>query len=185
MYMENMTIEQEDELLRADIFAAESGTNDQEDEESTDEVEETSETGEADESGEDENQEETHAQNPKKKSNIAKILAEKNEYKRESLEKDKIIEELQSKLGADTETDVKYFEAMMDKKIAERFEAQDFFLRNPEAREFKKELDEFRTENPNLSLDRAYTLFLAETNPQALLDEQTRNKLGANKYQSV
>ena len=73
----------------------------------------------------------------------------------------------------------------MDKKIAERFETQDFFSRNPEAREIKEELDEFRNENPNLSYDRAYKFYLAETNPQALLDEQTKNKLNSNIYSTA
>lgn len=178
--MENLTIEQEDEILRADMEAIASGTNEQEEETTEETTEVESETSEAEttETAEEEVK-------PKKKSNIAKLLAEKNEYKNEVIEARKRIEELESRVWDDKETDIEYLDAKMDKKIAERFEIQDFFARNPEAREFKEELDEFRAENPNLSYDRAYKFYLAETNPQALLDEQTRNKLGSNTYSSV
>jgi hypothetical protein len=88
---EELTVEQEDAMLLADL-AQESGTNDQE--ETTETNEEVVETQEED------NTEETidpqENQTPKKKSNIAKILAEKNEYKREAMEAKKRLEELES-----------------------------------------------------------------------------------------
>ena len=171
-----LTIEQEDEILRADMSAMELGTNDQE-EEATEEVSEVV-TEEAEEV-------EEPIEAPKKKNHIAKILAEKNEYKREAMEAKKRIAELEAGVGENRETDIDYLDAKMDKKIAERFEVQDFFSRNPEAKELKEELDEFRQENPNLSYDRAYKFYLAETNPQALLDEQTKNKLNSNIYSTA
>lgn len=179
---EELTIAQEDELLRADMLAMESGTNDQEEvEETTEEPEVVNEVEETTENATETEKEET----PKKKSNVAKILAEKNEYKREAMEAKKKIAELESLVGSDTETDKSYIDSIVDKKIAEKLEVQDFFARNPEAREFKDDLDAFREENPNLSYDRAYKFFLAETNPQALLDEQTRNKMNSQIYSSA
>jgi hypothetical protein len=178
--MTELTEQQEDELLRAEIFAEESGTNDPEEEA----------TESADEVTPEETQEETEeiteeVPEPKKKSNVAKILAEKNEYKREAMEAKKRLAELESKVGDSKETDVSYIDSIVDKKIAERLETQDFFSRNPDAREIKAELDEFRAENPNLSYDRAYKFYLAETNPQALLDEQTKNKTNAKMYSTA
>lgn len=175
---ETLTIEQEDEILRADMAAIESGINDQE-EETDDEETQPEVSEEQEESNEDE------TEKPKKKNHVAKILAEKNEYKREAIEAKKRIAELEAMVWEDRETDIDYLDAKMDKKIAERFEVQDFFSRNPEAYSLKEELDEFRNENPNLSYDRAYKLYLAETNPQALLDEQTKNKLNANIYSTA
>ena len=180
--MEELTIQQEDEILRADMFAEESGINDQE---------ETTETqdDEVVETQEEETFEETidtqEKEAPKKKNNIAKILAEKNEYKREAMEAKRKIAELEASVWNDRDTDISYIDTLVDKKIAERLETQDFFTRNPNAREYKEELDEFRNENPNISYDRAYKLYLAETNPQALLDEQTKNKLNSNIYSTA
>jgi hypothetical protein len=177
--MTELTEQQEDELLRAEIFADDSGTNEQEEEvtESADEVtpEEVEETEAIAE----------EVPEPKKKSNVAKILAEKNEYKREAMEAKKRIAELEGRVGDDKETDVSYIDSIVDRKIAERMETQDFFSRNPDAREIREELDEFRAENPNLSYDRAYKFYLAETNPQALLDEQTKNKTNAKMYSTA
>lgn len=177
---EELTIEQEDEMLRADMSAIESGTNDQE-EETIEEEETLTEVSEEQEKS----SQEEETEKPKKKNHVAKILAEKNEYKREAIEAKKRIAELEAGVGNDRDTDIDYLDAKMDKKIAERFEVQDFFSRNPEAKEFKEELDEFRSENPNLSYDRAYKFYLAETNPQALLDEQTKNKLNSNIYSTA
>jgi hypothetical protein len=68
--------------------------------------------------------------------------------------------------------------------MAEEFEKQQFFLKNPTAYELKEDLDILIEENPNLSYERAYKHYLAETNPQALLDEQTQNKLNSKVYSS-
>ena len=178
MEYNNLTIEQQDELLRADIFAEESSINDSEEEENT-QVEESEQ--EAEETVTAEQGQEA----PKKKSNVAKILAEKNEYKRKASEAEERIRELESSVWQDKQTDVDYLKAIIKQEMAQELETQDFFSRNPEARELKEELDEFRAENPNLSYDRAYKFYLAETNPQALLDEQTKNKLNAKNYSTA
>lgn len=184
---QELTVEQEDELLRNDIFAAESGTNDSEGtEDAVTEEAETESTAETVETGtEDAVTEDVKEEPPKKKSNVAKILAEKNEYKREAMEAKKRVEELEERLSGGEVLTLKDLDSVVDKRIAEKMEVQDFFSRYPEAMEHKEELDAFREENPNLSYDRAYKFFLAETNPQALLDEQTNNKTRSNIYSTA
>lgn len=72
----------------------------------------------------------------------------------------------------------------MKQMLAENNEKMSFFTQHPDAYAIKEDLDTLIEENPNLSLDSAYKLYLAETNPQALLDEQTRNKLNSSKTYS-
>lgn len=181
---EELTIEQEDAILRAEMAQAESGTNDQDEteEEETDEPEVNADEPEETETVDESESEEEEPKPKKHKSNVPKILSERNRYKKEAEEAKRRIQELEeSGISGDPE----YLNAVVDRKIAERLEVQDFFARNPEASAHRAELDALREENPNLSYDRAYKFFLAETNPQALLDEQTRNKLGAAKYSTA
>ena len=184
----NLTEQESDDLLRQEIFAQEdsnsdSGTN--ESQEQAEEVTEEVETTET-ESTEEESHEEAEAteEKPKKKSNVAKILAEKNEYKRQALEAKKEAEELRSKLWQNADTDVSFFESKMKQMLAENNEKMSFFSANPWAYEVKTDLDALIEENPSLSYDRAWKFYLAETNPQALLDEQTQNKLNSKVYSS-
>ena len=93
---EELTIEQEDELIRADMAALESGTNDQE-EETTEYTEPVPEV-ESEESEEETTETAEEVEKPKKKNNVAKILAEKNEYKREAIEAKKRIAELEARV---------------------------------------------------------------------------------------
>lgn len=184
----NLTEQESDDLLRQEIFAQEdsnsdSGTN--ESQEQAEEVTEEVETTET-ETTEEESHEEAEAteEKPKKKSNVAKILAEKNEYKRQALEAKKEAEELRSKLWQNADTDVSFFESKMKQMLAENNEKMSFFSANPWAYEVKTDLDALIEENPSLSYDRAWKFYLAETNPQALLDEQTQNKLNSKVYSS-
>lgn len=86
-----MTEEASDALLRDQIFADDSGIN--ESEEQVNEIDSHIEEVDSSENTEEEEQEET-PEPPKKKSNVAKILAEKNEYKRQALEAKAMVEEL-------------------------------------------------------------------------------------------
>ena len=72
----------------------------------------------------------------------------------------------------------------MKQMLAENNEKMSFFAANPQAYEVKVDLDALIEETPSLSYDRAWKFYLAETNPQALLDEQTRNKLNSQVYSS-
>lgn len=188
---DNLTQEESDNLLRQEIFAQEdnsldSGTNESEEQvEVQEESQEQSEEVDTEETTDEESQEvEQTEEKPKKKSNVAKILAEKNEYKRQALEAKAMVEELRGKLGQDSETDVSFFESKMKQMLAENNEKQAFFATNPWAYEAKSDLDALIEENPSLSYDRAWKFYLAETNPQALLDEQTQNKLNSKVYSS-
>ena len=102
---DNLTEQESDDLIRAEIFAQEdsnsdSGTNESEEqvEEVVEEVE-ASETENAEEESQEAEQETKKAEEkPKKKSNVAKILAEKNEYKRQALEATAKLKELEANL---------------------------------------------------------------------------------------
>lgn len=133
---DNLTAEESDNLLRQEIFAEEdnsldSGINESEEQvEAQEEAPEQSEEVDTEETTEQEEQEVTPEQ-PKKKSNVAKILAEKNEYKKQALEAKAMVEELRSKLGQDSDTDVSFFESKMKQMLAENNEKMSFFGANP------------------------------------------------------
>lgn len=192
MWNQELSEEESDALLRQEIFAQEdsnsdSGINESEEQvEVQEEAQEQSEEVDTEESTEEESQEtEQVEEKPKKKSNVAKILAEKNEYKRQALEAKAEAEELRSRLWENADTDVSFFESKMKQMLAENNEKMSFFWANPQAYEVKSDLDALIEENPSLSYDRAWKFYLAETNPQALLDEQTRNKLNSSKTYSL
>lgn len=98
----NLTEAESDDLLRKEIFAeeesSESGTNDSQEQEEEIEPEEVETTESIESTEEEEPKEKTPEVKPKNKSNVAKILAEKNEYKRQALEAKKEAEELRSQL---------------------------------------------------------------------------------------
>lgn len=185
---DNLTEQESDDLLRQEIFAqedsnSESGTNDSE--QQVEAQEEQSEEVDTEDTTEEESQEAEQAEEkPKKKSNVAKILSEKNEYKRNWLQAQERIKELESSLGTDVNTDKEYFETVVTKKMSEEMEKLTFFTANPDAYAVKTDLDALIEENPKLSYDRAWKFYLAETNPKALLDEQTQNKLNSKIYSS-
>lgn len=99
----NLTEQESDDLLRAEIFAQENSNSDSGTNESEEQVEEATEEVETEEAEttEEESQEEANAETeekPKKKSNVPKILAEKNEWKRKALEANERIAELEGSL---------------------------------------------------------------------------------------
>ena len=188
---DNLTEQESDDLLRQEIFAeedsnSESGINDSEEQVDNEIDSHNEEVDTSEETTEEESQEGAKAteEKPKKKSNVAKILSEKNEYKRNWLEAQERIKELESNLGTDTATDKEYFETVVKRQMSEEMEKLTFFTANPDAYSVKTDLDALIEENPKLSYDRAWKFYLAETNPQALLDEQTRNKLNSKVYSS-
>lgn len=188
---DNLTEQESDDLLRAEIFAQEDSNSDSGTNESQEQVEEATEEVETEEAEttEEESQEtdvetQEEEEKPKKKSNVPKILAEKNEWKRKALEANERIAELEWNLWADVKTDKEYFENVVKSQISKEMETLTFFTANPQAYDMKGDLDLLIEENPKLSYERAYRFYLAETNPQALLDEQTRNKLNSSKTYS-
>ena len=188
---DNLTEQESDDLLRQEIFAeedsnSESGINDSEEQVDNEIDSHNEEVDTSEETTEEESQEGAEAteEKPKKKSNVAKILSEKNEHKRNWLKAQERIKELESNLGTDTATDKEYFETVVKRQMSEEMEKLTFFTANPDAYSVKTDLDALIEENPKLSYDRAWKFYLAETNPQALLDEQTRNKLNSKVYSS-
>jgi hypothetical protein len=183
----NLTEQESDDLLRAEIFAQEDSNSDSGTNESQEQVEEATEEVETEEAEttEEESQEAEQAEEkPKKKSNVPKILAEKNEWKRKAMEANERIAELEGNLWTDVKSDKEYFENVVKSQISKEMETLTFFTANPQAYEMKGDLDLLIEENPKLSYERAYKHYLAETNPQALLDEQTKNKLNSKVYSS-
>jgi hypothetical protein len=99
---DNLTEQESDDLLRAEIFAQEDSNSDSGTNESQEQVEEATEEVETEEAEttEEESQEtdvetQEEEEKPKKKSNVPKILAEKNEWKRKALEANERIAELE------------------------------------------------------------------------------------------
>lgn len=99
---DNLSEQESDDLLRQEIFAQEdsnsdSGINESEEQVDNENYSHNEDVDSSEETTEEEEQEATPEQ-PKKKSNVAKILAEKNEYKRQALEAKQEAEELRSRL---------------------------------------------------------------------------------------
>ena len=100
--IENLSQEEQDNLLRQEMQAledsnSESGTNDSETQvEVQEEAQEQSEEVDTQDATEEESQ--PTEEKPKKKSNVAKILSEKNEWKRKALEAEERMRELESNL---------------------------------------------------------------------------------------
>jgi len=148
-------------------------------EEETPDTEETSE----EETSTDELSEEA----PKKKENkFKKILSEKNKYKREA-------EEAKAKLDSlMKESDWSTSKEMLDLMVKEQFANRDAILADkeeriwliqkyPESKDVLEGVDDIRAEYPNMSQESAYIYYLANNNPSALADTQTKNKESAGK----
>jgi hypothetical protein len=104
---DNLTEQESDDLLRAEIFAqedsnSESGTNDSQEQEVNEIDSHNEDVDTSTETSEEESQAEQETgqaeEKPKKKSNVPKILAEKNEWKRKALEAEQRMQELESNL---------------------------------------------------------------------------------------
>lgn len=173
---ETITQEEQDELLRASMEATESGINDsgESDTENTDDSEDDA-GDDADNSSEstEETQEEEKSPPKKNKSNIAKILSERNALRTE-------LAELKAKQGYD-EKGVDFISKTAEDRANEIVDERLFFRDNPDAQEVADEIKEI-AKNHNLSISNAYTLYIANTDPTRLLSEQEKNKMSSNKY---
>lgn len=168
----------EDELLRQALDQATSGVNegDEQGEEVIDNEEEA--PNESDDETPPEASSESKEEEVPKKKWIAKILAQRNAYKRE-------LEELKSNAWTNREDDVKFIEKQSQASAEDVVRRVLFFRDNPEAEEMREELEELAQELWGLSIEKAYKYYLAETDPSKLLDEQTQNKLNSKKYSSA
>lgn len=215
MWKDNMSAEEEDKLILDELGITEddSTTNNNEEDveddstEPSDSEEETEEESidseeeeaeEADESEEEEEETEEEAEEEqtwkKPKNGFAKLLAKKNEAKKEAEQanKDKAqaesqVQELQAKLDQMEEDgtfwDEDYVNTLVEKKIAERDEVNDFFDDFSELRHHKKDIIKSMQGN-NYSLDVATKLYLAENEPALLLSPQQKAKQKAAMYKT-
>lgn len=169
--MENeYTTEESDNLLLADMWLAEENSiiNNEEVE-----VETESETEEENTS--------------KSKQWIAKVLHQRNEARKEAETYKSEVESLKEELAKLEEEGnygtEEYIQTLVDKRLAEGREKQDFFDNKYYLKEYKKEILDYSKETW-LSLEKATKLYLAENNPELLLDNETLNKKQSKFYQT-
>jgi len=182
--MEELTNEEQDQLILDELNITDDSETKADENSIINEDEEEFEEEEDIESESDEDEEEDIE--PKKSNNFAKLLAKKNEAKREAeaanKEKDEAlsqVQELQAKLDKmDEEWDFgneEYVNTLVEKKIAERDELTDYFDEFSELKEYKKDILKYKRET-GLSLEQATKLYLAENNPSLLLSPQVKAK---------
>ena len=111
---------------------------------------------------------------PKNKSNVAKILSEKNKLAQR-------VKELESMVWDNRETDLEYINTTAAKVALEMIEERDFFKENPEAIELKDILK--WPDYAWLDLERAWKLYQVENNPEALIIQQ--NKINSKKINTT
>jgi len=196
--MENLTPEQEDELILEELNIesdnksnADESIEDEsvEDEADIEETEEESEDLEEDSEEEEESEEEIKEKKPNK---FAKLLSQRNEARKQAEEnaKDKEnaitqVQELQAKLEKLEEDwdywNEEYVNTLVEKKIAERDEVDDFFDDFDDLRKHKKWI--IQTSKVEwLSLEKASKLYLAEIDPSLLLSNQAKAKSKSDMY---
>lgn len=172
MGIENMSDEELNAALQAELNnednTAEFDSTINEEEVSY-EQEETEENPTAEE--EDVTEEVIEQEKPKKKSNVAKILSEKNKLAQR-------VKELEAMVGTDRSTDLEYINATAAKVAFDMIEERDFFKENPEAIDVKDILKS--EEYAWLGLERAWKLYQVENNPESFQIKQ--NKANAKKY---
>ena len=173
MGIENMSDEELNAALLAEINPETQIAED--DSTTTSQYEETSQEEETQEDSAEEEVEEQQPQDIKpKKSNVAKILSEKNYWKQKA-------KELESKVWDSRETDLEYINATAAKVASEMYAENKFFDENPEAYEV---IDILKWEDySGLDLDRAWKLYQVENNPEWYQIKQ--NKANAKKYDTT
>ena len=134
------------------------------------EVEETEVQETEDEAGNDEPEQAKE----KKKSNFAKVLAERNALRRQ----------LQEKMSTQYDGEsIKDIENLIEERASRKIEETLFFRDNPTAKEMADDIRDVAREH-NMDIESAYKFHLAMTNPSLLIDSQTLAKSEAKK-QSV
>lgn len=183
---ENLTPEQSDALI-LEALSPSSGTNEQEQDddapESTEEVEE--ETEEVQETESDEDGTDSEPEQPKersKNSNVPKLVAQRNEARREAQELRKQLAEInKAKLNEKYDPEsISDFSTISDESAMSIYKQWRFL----ESKGL--ELDEVEevmamSKELKVPVERALNFYLAEHNPKALLDTQTVAKSEAKK----
>ncbi len=168
----------EDQILQDAWYGrestADSGINEEEQDddapESTEVEEETEETEEveSDEDGEDSEPEQKKVEDtqPKKKSNsnFAKILAERNALRRQ----------LQEKIDSSYDKEsMKDIESLIEERAERKIEEKLFFRDNPNAKELADELRSVASEH-NMDIETAYKFYTSVIDPQTVAKSEAK-----------
>lgn len=176
------TTEESDSLILQEMWLADENSTTNEEVET--EIEETQEEVET-EIEDEETEEEVEEVASKPKKWIAKVLHQRNEARKEAEQAKTLAQELQEKLDSLHEEwnygTEEYIQTLVDKRMAESNEKQEFFDNNDELKSYKKDILSYAKETW-LSLEKASKLFLAENAPELLLDKETRNKQKSKIY---
>ena len=178
--MENneLSHEESDKLILESFGADENSTINEEDSEI-----ENSQSQEEPQVDEEESEDEGIEDTPdnteeKPKKGVAKVLHQRNEARKEVARLKEKLDELESEGALGSE---EYIQALIDKRLAEQSEVADFFEDNEDLKPFKKDIQWYAKEFW-LPLERASKLYLAENNPDLLLEPQIRNQQKAKIY---
>jgi len=112
-----------------------------------------------------------------KGNNVAKLLAQRNEARKELEATRQQLEQTKSEAQK-----LKDLEELVARQAIEKDsekERWEFFSKNEKAKEFENGINDLKNKY-NLSYDDAYRLHLAQTKPELLVDEQYRNKGTSN-----
>lgn len=175
--------EESDKLILQEMWLADENSITNEEEVETDEESEELETEEPTENEDEDNEQEEVEAKPKKW--IAKVLHQRNEARKEAEKAKSEVQQLQARLE-ELEADgnywnEEYIQTLVDKRMAESQEKNDFFSENEELKSYRKDILAYAREN-SLPLERASKLFLAENHPELLIDKETRNKQKSKMY---
>ncbi len=148
--------------------AAESTTSETEEETVAEEAE-TPEDSQAEEESQDSEAEEPDEDQPapekKGKSNVPKLLEQRNKARQEADFWKAKAKELSDAAGGFDETNVEFVHATAKQIAAEMIADSKFYDANPEALEFKESIDAYKSKH-SLGTESAYRLFLIEEKPE-------------------
>lgn len=187
------TTEESDKLIRQELWLADDDSTLNIEEEETEETlpddseEELEEETEEELEDEEQEEEQEEASKPRKKSRIEKVLSQRNEARREAEDALTQVQQLQERLDElDAEGNYgneEYVQTLVDKRIAETQEKNDFFDENDIYKPYKKDILWLQKQHW-LWLQQASKLYLAENHPELLVEKQTINKQKAKMYQT-
>lgn len=185
--LQEMWLAETDSTINSEEEEAEENADTQDDEAFEDIQEDSDDSDYSQEEWEEEDEEEEKKVNTSKKPKkwIAKVLHQRNEARQEAEQAKSQVQELQAKLEK-LEADwnywnEEYIQTLVDKRLAEADEKQEFFETNEELKIYKKDILSYSRETW-LPLDKASKLYLAENAPELLLDTQQRNKQKSKMY---
>lgn len=118
----------------------------------------------------------TETYEDKKAKDAMKLLKQRNEARRELQEVKQNYVPIEQ-VNAMNEKLQKLEEMIVSKTLEDetKIQKQDFFSKNPQAKEYEWEIDKIMSEK-DLSYEESFKLYAATNKPELLMDEQYRNK---------